>query len=148
MASGYEWKTMHVTYEKPHIERLWREYGEGRLYLHRVAACKAEDSFYHPHPWPSAMHVMSGTYDNHVGDGNEVFSVTRMVAGSQYEMVNPKAWHKVVPVDRPAFTVMVTGPLFDPWVEMPTFPEFQQEELSTARRRVILDTWRSLVWKM
>lgn len=109
------WKTVDVTYEDPHVERVWTQVGENRLSLHRIHPC--DKPLFHPHPWPSAMVVADGTYTMGIGrslDGSVPVEVARLqlAKGSRYEMVDPYAWHWVQPVGKPVMTIMVTG---QPW---------------------------------
>jgi hypothetical protein len=119
------WNTLDVNYEPPHVERLWRYFHGGRLMLHRIHPC--EKALYHPHPWPSAMRVIHGSYEMaigyHVGMPGEnqhhpgqhpeppsYAALLTLTKGSTYEMIRPGAWHYVRPLDSTSFSVMVTGP--------------------------------------
>ena len=109
-----EWQSLFIDYEKPFVERLWRQCGEFRVNLHRIHPCEQGEALYHPHPWPSAMHVLSGVYETAVGCGiwNErpEFVIKGVISGDfKYEMTRQNGWHYVRPVDRPAMTLMVTG---------------------------------------
>lgn len=111
------WNSVYVNYHPPYVERLWRQWGKYRLYLHRIHTCKREKALFHPHPWPSAMHVLSGRYEMAVGYGKgkkkPPIVATIMASGDfRYEMTNPDGWHYVRPVGGVAMTVMVTG---KPW---------------------------------
>lgn len=113
------WRTLDVDYEPPRVERLWRQLGPYRLMLHRIHPC--EKALFHPHPWPSAVRVVSGRYEMGVSQGHVLLNehqpeVARLIltAGSQYEMVHPLAWHYVRPLDEPSLSVMVTGKPWDP----------------------------------
>jgi hypothetical protein len=57
------WNTLDINYHHPRVERLWTQIGDSRLMLHVIHPCETSDALYHPHPWPSAMHVLSGTYE-------------------------------------------------------------------------------------
>lgn len=57
------WNTIDVNYHHPRVERLWTQVGEFRLMLHVIHPCETSNALYHPHPWPSAMHVLSGKYE-------------------------------------------------------------------------------------
>jgi len=61
------WNTLDVNYHKPRVERLWTQVGESRLMLHVIHPCAPGESLYHPHPWPSAMHVLKGRYEMGLG---------------------------------------------------------------------------------
>src|SRR5690349_2249699 len=64
------WKTLFINYHPPFVERLWRPFGEEyRLFLHCIHPCTEEQALFHPHPWPSAMRVLEGTYWMKIGAG-------------------------------------------------------------------------------
>lgn len=112
------WDSLKVTYEEPHVHRLFTDYmfhGENyRINLHQIFSC--ERPLFHPHPWPSIVKVF-GTYEMLVGTGDSREGVT--VAGNillkpscVYTMLDPRGWHSVKPLDLSSFSLMVTGP---PW---------------------------------
>lgn len=114
------WQTLDVLYEDPHVERVWIQLGEDRLYLHRIHPC--EKALFHPHPWPSAILILSGQYRMDVGygwrSGGEppVAASMYLQEGSGYEMVNPDGWHNVLPYGGPSLSLMLTAP---PWPAPP-----------------------------
>jgi len=61
------WNTLDVNYHQPRVERLWTQIGTSRLMLHVIHTCETDEALYHPHPWPSAMHVLSGSYEMGLG---------------------------------------------------------------------------------
>src|SRR6185503_7498206 len=70
-----------------------------------------------PHPWPSAIRVLSGKYEMGIGfgAGDEAPPVAARVilsAGNEYEMTHPDGWHYVRPINEPSMSLMVTG---RPW---------------------------------
>jgi hypothetical protein len=104
------WKDLFVTYETPNVERLYRQDGENRIYLHRIHWCAL--SFYHPHPWPSAMRLVEGAYQMSVGLEKLSVATIQLEPGSCYEMVNPESWHSVMPLSPTTLSLMVTGPVW------------------------------------
>jgi len=108
------WKSLNVTYEDPHVERVWIQLGEYRLMLHRIHPC--DRPLKHPHPWPSAIRVLSGQYMMGVGrfgqNGEAEVATLILTAGSRYEMNHPHGWHYVKPLGTPSLSVMLTG---KPW---------------------------------
>ena len=116
------WKSIFVDYEKPFVERLWCPWNEYRINLHRILPCEADECFFHPHPWPSAMKIVDGIYQMKVGYGAGLeapptAATLNLAPGSTYEMVDPDAWHSVRPLNLPVYSVMLTG---KPWGrEMP-----------------------------
>lgn len=119
------WESLDIDYHPPRVERLWTPWREYRIYLHKIHPCEPADALFHPHPWPSAMRVCSGTYEMTVGygKGQELPPVAcRMIVrvgmapeasmAFWYEMTDPDAWHAVRPINAPCYTVMVTG---KPW---------------------------------
>lgn len=118
-----DWESLDVNYRPPHVERLWRPLGEGRVFLHRIEPCDAKDALFHPHPWPSEMLVFGpGGYRMLVGAGagttRPEIVLDQLVEHSapthpyRYRMNHPDGWHAVIPVGEPVYTVMVTG---RPW---------------------------------
>lgn len=118
------WKSLDVDYEPPRVERVWREVElDGtpyRVCLHRIHPC--ERALMHPHPWPSAMRVVDGSYEMIVGHGGvDGMSGTQgyhktatliLTKGAAYEMVDMDGWHNVRPVGNVAYSLMVMGPRY------------------------------------
>jgi hypothetical protein len=109
------WRSYQLDRHPPRIDRMLRQYRDGKLYLHRIHACAPGLADYHRHPWPSAMRLVEGSYELALGYGAgerppEV-AVRRIVrSGFEYEMIVPHAWHSVRAIDNSALTIMVTGP--------------------------------------
>jgi hypothetical protein len=111
------WQTVRVDYREPVVERLWQRLGEYRLHLNRILPCDGEEVHFHPHPWPAAVHIVSGGYDmglgvGEVGKAPPVVSRMIVVEGFRYEMTDPNAWHYVRPIGGESVSIMVTG---TPW---------------------------------
>lgn len=109
------WQSVFIDYEKPHVERLWMPWNENRINLHRIHPCGDHEALFHPHPWPSAMKLVSGQYKMAIGYGSgithPVIATTLLLpAGSYYEMAEPDAWHYVRPLLTASLSVMLTGP--------------------------------------
>lgn len=124
LAQPHVWNTLEVLYETPRVERLWMQWDENRLYVHRIHPCNKP--FFHPHPWPSAIYVVSGRYRMRIGSGKPdgappTLAATLLVNdGSAYEMVDPEGWHSVEPVGGPSVSFMLTG---KPWAKSPVSAE-------------------------
>jgi hypothetical protein len=135
------WQSLFVNYEKPHVERVWCPWGDYRINLHRILPCQAEETFFHPHPWPSAMKILGGTYQMLIGYGSglqepPISTTCNLTAGSTYEMVDPDSWHSVRPLDRPVWSVMLTG---KPWGrEMPKSDQIRLSCLEDSKVKEIL----------
>jgi len=95
------------------VERLWLQLGECRVNLHRIHNCST--ALRHPHPWPSAVYVLTGEYRMGLGrvGSDEPVATVLMRKGSAYEMLDPLGWHYVQPLGKPSFSIMLTG---RPWV--------------------------------
>ena len=126
-----KFKTLYVDYEHPYVERLQYNLEDGyRLFFHVIHTCKTEVALYHPHPWPSAMHILEGKYETGVsyseveehykhtetGELNELiaknevakFIISDNPSGSAYyQMPNWKGWHYVRPITI-CHTTMIT----------------------------------------
>lgn len=150
------WGSVHVTYHPPRVERLWVQVDDHRLFLHRIYPCAEGDALFHPHPWPSAVHVVSGCYEHRIGlrahtaDEKKLpvtVELTRGVlrAGSSYEMTNREAWHSVRPLEGPSDSIMLVGPLYDPPVEMPSPPTEKQGPLAPERFDELINRWHDRI---
>jgi hypothetical protein len=111
------WHSLYIDYHLPFVERLWRDWFEYRIYLHRIHPCAPGKALVHAHPWPSAIRVLKGSYEMGVGYGPGLQAppiATRLILGpdSEYEMVDPDGWHYVRPLGTPSYSLMVTG---KPW---------------------------------
>ena len=113
-----EWHSLYVDYHPPIVERLWRQWDDFRIYLHKIHACESHEALFHPHPWPSAMRVLSGSYEMGIGYGVGAIAppITErrvLVPGSEYEMTDPNEWHYVRPIGGPAWSLMISGQLWN-----------------------------------
>ena len=61
------WASLDIDYHPPRVERVFRDLDGARVSLHVIHPCEPEQALFHPHPWPSAMRVLSGTYEMGVG---------------------------------------------------------------------------------
>jgi hypothetical protein len=151
LESDDEWQTLDVNYEPPRVERLWMQYdADYRLYLHRIHPC--EKALFHPHPWPSAIKIVSGVYEMAVGYGigkkdPPEAARLRLTSGASYEMVDQNGWHYVRPIGGPSLSVMVTGNPFDlrhlgtPPVTKPLGP------LNEKDRDDLFNEFRKIYWR-
>lgn len=107
--------SMYIDYHKPFVSRIWFQYGENRVYLHKIEKClESSEALYHPHPWESAIRIISGHYEMGVGHSTteeQPKTDCRLIlpTSSLYEMTEPDAWHYVNPLDEPVYSLMVTG---------------------------------------
>lgn len=143
-AAEAAWSSLSITYELPHVDRLWATLAPAvgrpalRVLLHRIHPCEPGKALWHSHPWPSAVKLIAGTYEHASGfmDRNGLHTTARALLSpeSSYEITDPLSWHYVRPIDEPVYTVMITG---KPWPkntapkplpQLPLTPE-QIEEL-------------------
>jgi hypothetical protein len=151
------WSSIDVTYHAPRVKRIWRQWGENRILLHRIYPCEPGEALFHPHPWPSAVRIVSGRYEMRVSslfhdeDGQYeqegpawTSEHVRLVlgAGSEYEMIDRNGWHSVRPLDKPSDSVMVTGPVYEPKIRMPLMPPTKQEPLEPTEFDALFGEWR------
>jgi len=111
------WNTVDVDYHPPRVERVWRSWEGNRINLHRIHHCEKGEPYVHPHPWPSAMHVLSGSYEMIRGFGQGIkepiiLGSTVLSADSYYSMEHRDEWHSVRPIEGVAYSLMVSG---KPW---------------------------------
>ncbi|MGB1015382.1 MAG: hypothetical protein ACPG4T_14700 [Nannocystaceae bacterium] len=119
------WADMHIIYHPPRVERLWIQRDAYRLFLHRIHPCDQNRALWHPHPWPSAVRLLTGRYEHAIagtavqeddsGHAAPTEALSRMIltAGCEYEMVHPQTWHVVRPLDQPSLSVMLVGAPYD-----------------------------------
>jgi hypothetical protein len=115
------WQSVFVDYEPPFVERLWTPVEVAgkpyRVFLHRIFPTDLDKCLFHPHPWPSAIKILSGTYIMNCGYGPgierpPVSMQLKLATGTSYEMAHPDGWHAVSPLNEPSYSLMVTGA---PW---------------------------------
>lgn len=138
------WKSKLVDYESPLVERVWTEYRDCRLSLHRIHPCK--QPLKHVHPWPSIVRVLSGSYNMEVGRVNsngaggwnyDLLGTFLMTAGSEYNLVAEDAWHTVNPIYSPSISLMLMGKPWEPHPSMKDQPK--PGELKPLHEESVLD---------
>jgi len=113
LENAEKWNYLHVTYEHPHVKRLWRQYGEERVFLHEISPVPAGgEALLHHHPWPSAALVIRGGYEMEIKVEGIMAARTWIHEGSAYEMLDPKSQHSVRPRST-VLTIMITGSPFE-----------------------------------
>jgi hypothetical protein len=151
------WKTVDVIYHPPHVERCWMQLEDVRLFLHCIHPEEdAMKCLWHPHDWPSAMKIVSGTYahDIAISQGYDDFRFkdltpevtdwlarSEVTAGTYYEMSHPMAWHRVRPIGQPVYSLMIAGPLYEE-PEPSRKPLEKQPPLSSERKKHLLHMFR------
>tara|TARA_B100000614_G_scaffold262909_1_gene300493 strand:+ start:69406 stop:69915 length:510 start_codon:yes stop_codon:yes gene_type:complete len=108
------WSSLDINHENPRVERVWRQWGDYRICLHRIHQCAEDEAHFHPHPWPSAMRIISGHYEMGIGYSETdqpppCAAVVRGSDGMTYEMTDPNGWHYVRPLSREVISLMITG---------------------------------------
>lgn len=113
-----KWDSLIINRRKPWTYRVYSQLSSGlRVCLHRFEICHTHEAFPHPHPWPGAFIIMDGSYKMKVGYSADrespMLDVMTTVMGkwSAYEIVNPLAWHSVIPLET-THTIMVND---TPW---------------------------------
>jgi hypothetical protein len=144
LADAAGWNSLDIDYHPPRVERLWRPWGAYRISLHCIHPCTADAALFHPHPWPSAMRILDGSYEMAVGYGAGSTPppiAARIIASAlSYEMTDPDAWHYVRPIGGPAMTVMVTG---TPWSRASPGSAEPLRPLAEARKAELLAWFRA-----
>ena len=136
-----EWQSLLIDYHPPTVERLWRDWNGYRIYLHCIHPCLPEEALFHPHPWPSAVRVVSGSYEMGVGSGEGEAPppvVTRLILHEvdEYEMTDPLGWHYVRPLGGSSMALMVTG---KPWVRWSPTSDKPLSPLPFMKARQLLE---------
>ncbi len=130
------WKSLLIDYRNPIVERLYTDWNGLRISLHCIQPCTAEEAFFHPHPWPSAILILEGGYEMGVACGEGLVVPPNamtlvLAAGSRYEMNNRDGWHYVRPREKASYSVMVNGRKWDR--AMPDFPSEPLQPLLAER---------------
>ena len=125
------WDSLIINRRKPHTYRVFTQLEDGyRLCLHKFNPCDRHEAFAHPHPWPGAFFIVSGSYRMNIGYSKDRESAPENVAevvlttGSSYEIINPLTWHSVIPLEE-TYTIMLNG---EPWG-----PEIAHKEVRTTK---------------
>jgi len=139
-----EWESLDVDYHPPRVERVWLQYKDLRICLHRIHPADSSDILFHRHPWPSAMKVLQGTYEMSVGFGATeitppVAATLLLNTGSYYEMIHPDGWHSVNPKDGSTYSLMISGL---PWPGREQKSGLLLKPLSQEAKEEILDFFR------
>lgn len=107
------WTGVSAGTKKPRLRRLWRQWGEHRINLHFFEESDDEaEALVHPHPWPFAVRIHEGRYLMDVYAEGVACALARVTLGpgDEYMMDHPRGVHAIWPFERPAKTVMVSGP--------------------------------------
>jgi hypothetical protein len=112
------WDSLIVNRREPFTYRVFRQFGDYRVCLHRFAPCGPQDCFEHPHPWAGAFLMLKGEYIHKVGvahnlqDSPIVMPFRELVRPySMYEITDPLVWHSVQPTME-SYTIMCNT---EPW---------------------------------
>ena len=153
LADENNWKSVYVDYHKPFVKRLYTNFvyeeQNYRIYLHQIEFCHINEALFHPHPWPSIMKLLSGSYNMIIGYGeglNEppVAVTLELPTGTIYEMSEINGWHAVAPVVDSSFSLMITG---EPWQRESHKSTKTLHPLSLEEKNIILDFFKN-IYKM
>lgn len=109
-----ELHSMYIDYHKPFVSRIWFQYGDYRVYLHKIESCgDNKEALFHPHPWKSAIRLIRGKYEMGIGhsETNDIPNTDCKLIlseGTVYEMTEENGWHYVNPLSV-SYSIMVTG---------------------------------------
>lgn len=146
------WHGLFIDYEKPYVERLWHQWEEYRIFLHRIHPCAPDEAFFHPHPWSSIMKVIDGTYEMMLGFGgvdgktpSEIFRSNRifLTPGCVYEMLRQNQWHYVRPLLGPSMSLMVIGAPWESGKNREAKKVHNLEPLAEGQKKNILNFFRT-----
>ncbi len=142
------WTGLYVDYHHPYVERLWTQWGENRISLHKIFPCKKEESLFHPHPWPQAVKILKGGYEMGIGysENNSeippIASTLLLPDGTTYEMIDPNGWHYVRPINEPSFSIMITG---KPWpTKEKTEEKLKLRSLTQTQKEELLNVFKKI----
>jgi hypothetical protein len=151
LLSEAPWDSLIINRRKPETYRLFTQIGENRLCLHRFSPCASEEAFWHPHPWPAAFKILSGSYEMGLKFDNGVFSgdVSRLImsTGSYYEISSPNTWHKISPLsDHYVFTIMLNGANFpNPHPAVRTTKGKDLGKIGEVEKADLIDTFKKII---
>lgn len=140
------WNSLLIDYETPNVYRLWRQMDdEHRLMLHRIMPC--DNAYLHQHPWPSAIHVLDGSYEMRVGTFDKVSGIIMastivLAPGSKYEMLDHAGMHSVKPIGMPSHSIMVIG---KPWQTIHKPTKQSPNSLDPVVKQELLNKFLSLI---
>lgn len=140
-----EWTTLDIDYLPPRVERLWREYNNLRIYLHRIYPSLREEIHFHPHPWPCAVRLLKGSYEMGIGYGERdkappLASTLLLAQGTCYEMIERNSWHYVCPQTEITYSLMIAG---KPWEGLGAKSTLSLEPLPNESKQEILVFFRT-----
>lgn len=140
-----KWMYKEITYEYPHVTRVWKQYGENRILLHKLDPIPVGNEPYrHSHPWPSVVEVWEGRYKMGILNADEPKSsevVIELGPTNSYSMTNPKSWHYVDPLQI-TYSIMLIGPPYpnsDPFVPKNSGLSLPSSDLKV---RNYIDGWK------
>lgn len=124
-----------VRYQKPYVDRIYYRDTEGFIFFHKISSCEKRFAYVHPHPWPSHVKILKGSYTTGffhfpVFGKLEEFQyiepivTCKLLSGSEYEMLSKTDSHFVWPHET-VYSVMIVGPRFANQVVNPDKPDLQ-----------------------
>jgi len=60
------YRTSRIIHDDPEVWRVWWQYWEVRVALHKIFPCLDGECFFHPHPWPSTIRCLKWWYDHRI----------------------------------------------------------------------------------
>ncbi len=135
------WNSVDIDFHLPRVERLWQPWrGIYRVNLHVIHPCSPEESLYHPHAWPAAIHILKNRYQMLTGYGPGEESPPHsfwfdLSEGAYYEMIHPNAWHAECVQGEPALTVTLSG---KPWPRPAPKSPHILKEVEVHRKKELL----------
>lgn len=153
------WNSMNITYEFPHVLRLWRQFDEEhRVSLHIIQPIPGSFTpgehvwpndpvpvpFRHKHPWKSGVMVMNGRYKMRLFRGDSVSEFV-LSGGSSYAMEDPNDEHSVDPIDE-VLSLMVTSKPFPVEITGPQKPVPKQPPLEYEQVVRVREAFRMLLY--
>lgn len=136
------WQSLIIDYHFPIVERLWTQINKHRIYLHFIHTCNREDALFHPHSWPSAMHVIEGGYEMGLGFGEgdeepeKICTILVPHGNMYYDMTHINGWHYVRPKNSVCSTVMLTG---EPWERATPKSDKPLKQMDSGRKAIMLE---------
>ena len=146
------WDSLVINRRKPHTYRIFKQYGDYRVCLHKFEPCEEHEAFGHPHPWAGAFLVLKGECTQYIGlstsDTGPVWCYKELIRpGTMYEITKPMTWHRIQPL-KTTWTVMINR---EPWryphVDVKTTKGKDLEKMDDKSKKEHLSTFYMLINK-
>lgn len=106
------WKSINVNHQAPSVKRIWRNWQGYRINLHKLTKVDGKEEYFHSHPWPIAIRLLTGSYQmcyEFVQDEQVMTGVEIITPETPYCMENPNDKHSIKLLDNTIYSLMING---------------------------------------